>query len=78
MNVLLHILNAEPVLGEIDELPNPSDTFIKVNHPRRMDGKELHFLAENVVTVLWPMDKLNFIEVLSGEEEEQIIGFVRE
>jgi hypothetical protein len=49
-----------------------------VRNPRRLDGKDIHYLAENVVTVIWPIDKLNFIEVLASEEEEEIISFVRE
>jgi hypothetical protein len=42
------------------------------------DGKDVPYLAENVITVLWPIDKIHFIEILSGKEEEEIIGFVRE
>ena len=76
--LILHILNADPVVGEVDELPNPSDTMIVLNNPRLRDGKDVPYLAENVVTVLWPVDKLNFIEVTAGKEEEEIIGFVRE
>jgi len=33
---------------------------------------------DKVVTVIWPINTLNFIEVLPSEEDEQIIGFVRE
>jgi hypothetical protein len=33
---------------------------------------------DKVVTVLWPLEKINFIEILPGEEDEEIIGFVRE
>jgi hypothetical protein len=76
--VVLHVLNEEPILCEIDELPNPGDQLVKVRNPRKLDGKDLHYLAENVVTVIWPLNKLNFIEVLASEEEEEIIGFVRE
>lgn len=76
--VILHILNADPVVGEIDELPNPSDTLIVLNNPHMRDGKDVPYLAENALTVLWPVEKLNFIEVLEGKEEEEIIGFVRE
>ena len=76
--VLLHIKNSEPVLAEIDELPTNRDTLIKVNNPRMRDGKDLHYLAANVVTVYWPLDQISFIEILQGEEEERIIGFVRE
>lgn len=76
--LLIHVQNSDPVLGETDELPNPTDRMIMVKNPRRMDGKDLHYLAENVVTVYWPLERINFVEVLSEGEEEEIIGFVRE
>jgi hypothetical protein len=76
--LVIHVQNSDPVMGETDELPNPSDTMIVVKNPRRMDGKDLHYLAENVLTVYWPLERINFIEVLSEGEEEEIIGFVRE
>ena len=76
--LVIHVQNSDPVLGETDELPNPTDTMVVVKNPRRVDGKDLHYLAENVLTVYWPVDRINFIEVLSEGEEEEIIGFVRE
>jgi hypothetical protein len=76
--LVLHIQNTDPVLGEADELPSAGDTMVMIKNPRRVDGKDLHYLAENVITVYWPIDRINFIEVLSEGEEEQIIGFVRE
>ena len=76
--VLLHIHNSEPILAEIDELPTNQDTLIKVNNPRMRDGKDIHYLAANVVTVYWPIAQISFIEILQGEEEERVIGFVRE
>lgn len=76
--LVIHVQNSDPVLGETDELPSPSDTMIVVKNPRRMDGKDLHYLTENVITVYWPLERINFIEVLSEGEEEEIIGFVRE
>jgi hypothetical protein len=76
--IVLHIQNTDPVVGEVEEIPTPNDNMVVLRNPRRMDGKDLHFLNENVVTVIWPVERLNFIEVLSGEEQEDIIGFVRE
>jgi hypothetical protein len=72
------MMNAEPVMGEADELPSTSDTLIMIRNPRRPDGNNLHYLADNVVTVYWPIDRINFIEIISEEEVEAIIGFVRE
>lgn len=76
--LVLHIQNSDPVVGEADELPNTNDTLLKITNPRRLDGKDLHYLTENVVTVYWPIDRVNFVEVLPSEAEEEIIGFVRE
>jgi hypothetical protein len=76
--IVIHIQNQDPVLCEVDELPAPTDRLLTVRNPRRVDGKDLTYIAENVMTVLWPVDHINFIEVLGGEEEDQIIGFVRE
>ncbi len=77
-SVVLHLSGEEPILAEVEELPKPTDVVIAVNNPRRLDGKDLHYLAEDVITVIWPLAKLNFIEVLPSKEEEEIIGFVRE
>ena len=76
--LIIHIKNSEPVTGETEELPSPSDTLIGIDHPRRLDGKDLNYLSEEAVTVFWPIEQLNFVEVVSGEKEEAIIGFVRE
>jgi hypothetical protein len=76
--ILLHIQNDDPVLGEVDQLPNPGDSLIVVKNPRRKDGKDLYYLDNNVTTVMWPVTRMNYIEVMPTAEEEQIIGFVRE
>ncbi|HEY45735.1 MAG: hypothetical protein AMJ88_00780 [Anaerolineae bacterium SM23_ 63] len=78
ISVLLHISGEEAVVGEIEDLPGPNDTNIIINNPRRRDDKELSYLAETVVSVIWPMHRVNFIEVLPTREEEELIGFVRE
>lgn len=76
--IILHLQNEEPVIAEMDEIPSPSDRLVLVNNPRRLDGKDLHYLQQDVDTVLWPITRINFIEVISDEGAEQIIGFVRE
>ena len=75
--VLIHINNEDPVLGEVTELPGPNDLTILVKNPRRKDGKDLPFLESNVTTVIWPMSRIMYIEVLPTGEEEEMIGFVR-
>ena len=78
VNVILHISGEEPIIGEIEDLPTPSDNLLIVNNPRKRDGKDLTYLATDVTTVIWPWDKINFLEIMPSEAEEEIIGFVRE
>lgn len=77
-SLILHLQNEDAVLGEVEELPKPTDNLVVVTNPRRLDGKDLFYLRENVVTVIWPMHRVTFIEVNPSKEEEEIIGFVRE
>jgi hypothetical protein len=76
--VLIHIANEDPVVGEIDEMPTPSDTNLRVQNPRKRDGKDLHYLQNDVTTVIWPWSRISFVEVLPSGGEDEIIGFVRE
>lgn len=77
-SVILHIAGEPSIAGEIDELPKPTDTLLIVSNPRLRDGKDLHYLEHNVVKVIWPIDKVSLIEILESEQEENLIGFVRE
>jgi hypothetical protein len=76
--VILHVAGETAVAGEVDELPKPTDTIIVISNPRQRDGKDIHYLEHNVTKVIWPLAKVNLIEVLESSEEEKIIGFVRE
>jgi len=76
--VLLHIANEDPVLGELEKMPGPTDTIIVVQNPRLKDGKDLRNLAANVTTVIWPMSRMTFIEIMPTDQEEEVVGFVRE
>jgi gamma-glutamyl phosphate reductase len=76
--LVIHLTNEDPVVGEVDEMPKPTDAIITVNNPRRRDGKDLQYLDSNVVQVIFPLGRVSFIEVLPSEAEEKIIGFVRE
>ncbi len=76
--VIIHITNEDPIVGEIDELPTANDNILTVHNPRKRDGKDVQYLSSDVITVIWPINQVSFIEVLPSEGEERIIGFVRE
>lgn len=66
--VIIHVAGEESVVGELVDLPGPADTSVLVNRCRRRDGKPVHYLAPGVTTVIWPMDRLTFIEVVPARE----------
>jgi hypothetical protein len=78
IQVILHISNEEPIIGDVEELPLPGDTVLIIHNPRKRDGKDIPYLSADVMMVMWPWDKVNFLEVMPAEAEEEIIGFVRE
>ena len=76
--VIVHIKNSEPMLAEIDEMPELSDVLIKLSNPRQRDGKDLMFLERNVVNVYWPWTEISFLEILPGDTAEEVVSFIRE
>ena len=76
--VMVHILNEDAILAEVDQLPGSTDTLITIKNPRRRDGKDVLFIDVNVVTVIFPLTRINFIEVIPSGEGEEIIGHFRE
>jgi len=77
-SILVHILNEDPILGEVEALPGPTDNTITIRNPRRRDGKDIIYLDANVTNVIFPIHRISFIEVMPAGEEEEIITFVRE
>lgn len=76
--VIVHVMNEDPVVCEVDALPGPEAMHIMIHNPRRRDGMDIHYLDEGVSTVIYPLRRINFIQVLPSAEEEDVIGFVRE
>lgn len=78
ITLLLHIVNEDPIQCEVDRLPEPTDLIVIARNPRRRDGKDLNNILPDVNTVIWPMSRINFIEVMPTAEEEKVVSFVRE
>ncbi|PKO05585.1 MAG: hypothetical protein CVU41_10965 [Chloroflexi bacterium HGW-Chloroflexi-3] len=78
ITVIVHINNEDPIMGEVEQLPQPSDQIIMLKNPRKKDGKDVHYLEPNVNLVIWPFHRITFIELIQDVEEDEIISFVRE
>lgn len=76
--IQVHIAGDDPVVMEVDELPDPMSTCVIGTNPQRRDGKEVAYILREVNQVILPWWRINFIQVLPSETEEEVPTFVRE
>lgn len=74
----VHIANDDPIVLDVDELPDPADACIIGMNPQRRDGKDVDYFLREVNQVIIPIWRVNFIQVLPSEAEEEVLTFVRE
>jgi hypothetical protein len=77
--VIIHLANEDPIVAEIEELPDPTATCISCTEPRRRDGKPVHYISPEAGIVLFPWSRITFIEVMSGPADRgEVLEFYRE
>ena len=76
--LLLHRVGEPTVMAETEQLPAPNDNTITVTGLRQRDGKDLSNIDSGTTHIIYPWTRINFIEVLGAEEEEEIVGFARD
>lgn len=74
----VHISGDDPVVLEVDELPRTTDNWIIGVNPMRRDGKDVDYLIREVNQVMYPAWRINFIQILPSEQEEEVPSFIRE
>ena len=76
--IQVHIAGDDPVVLDVDELPKTSDTCIIGTNPQRRDQKEVAYILREVNQVIFPMWRVNFIQVLPSEGGDEFETFVKE
>lgn len=80
--LIVHVHNEDPFVADIEQLPAPGDQFLKLENPRKRDGKALPMLAHGVATLLYPWTRITFVEVLGGgtsaRPKDAVMSFFRE
>jgi hypothetical protein len=74
-NVVVHMLQEEPIEGEIEQLPAPNANFIAIHNPRKRNGKDptIEWIHPSNNTLLIPFNHIMGIEIGPRREGEEIV-----
>jgi hypothetical protein len=64
VQAIIHILGEDAVLAELDQLPDPTHTYLVCRNLRKKDGKPLPYLADGATAVLYSWSRVTFIELM--------------
>jgi len=76
--VIIHLLNEDAVVAEIEHVPEPTDQVLVVSNVRRRDSRDVSYIQPETDMVVYPWARIHCVEILPGEEEEKIVSFIRE
>ena len=76
--VLIHVLNEEAIVGEVDRIPEPTDQVLIVSNVRLRDGRDVSYIDPETSKVVFPWTRIHCVEILPSEGEEEVISFIRE
>ncbi|MGC9397504.1 MAG: hypothetical protein ACP5HM_00025 [Anaerolineae bacterium] len=76
--ILIHVMNEDAVIGEMEEIPDPADQFLLVKSPRLRDGRDVPYFLPETNQAIYPWHRIHSVEILPQEGEERIVTFIRE
>ncbi len=76
--ILIHVMNEDAIVGEIDELPDQNAPFLRISSPRLRDGRDVSYFLPDTNIVLLPWARIHSIEIMPTEGEEKLVTFIRE
>jgi hypothetical protein len=62
-NAVLHIINEQPLLCDLFEIPNPADVALRCTNLRMLDGKRPIFIDDSASVFVFAYLHIRFVEV---------------
>ncbi|MGC9332806.1 MAG: hypothetical protein ACP5JJ_01565 [Anaerolineae bacterium] len=78
LEVIVHLHNEDPILAEIETMPDPTHQSLVLTNPRRLDGRRIHYVTEGATAFIFPWTRITFVEVMDAGSEEEVVEFFRE
>lgn len=63
-NAVLHIMNEQPMLADLFEMPTPGDVVLRCTNLRTMNGKRPVFVDDSMSVFFFPYLHLRFVELM--------------
>jgi hypothetical protein len=78
IRVIVHVIDEEPFVADVEELPAPSATCVYFKNPSTRDQKQVRWTMGAVQSVMFSMSRINFIEVPIINPGVDVQGFVKD
>lgn len=79
ITVVVHVMNADALVAEIDEIPDPRSSFLVCTNPRSRDGKAITYIEREATRIIFPWHRISFVETMPSEEDQvEIETFFRD
>ena len=70
-NAVIHIINEQPLLADLFELPTAADVSLVCTNLRTMNGTRPVFADNSESTFIFPFDHIRFLEIPPGADSSR-------
>lgn len=79
VQVIVHVINEEAFVAEMEEIPPQDASYIVIANPRSRENKTLQWAISGAIRYIFPLSRISFIEVMMSEaDREGIEPFYRD
>jgi hypothetical protein len=71
IQVIVHIVNEEAFVAEMEEMPSQGATYIVIANPRTRENKHVQWALNGAVRFIFPIARISFIEVMMSEQDRE-------
>lgn len=71
VQVIVHVVNEEAFIAEMEEMPVQGASYIVIANPRSRENRTLQWAASGAVRYLFPLARISFIEIMMSESDRE-------
>jgi len=79
ITVIIHLAGADTMMADMDEMPDPTASYIICTNARTRDGKPIIYIDPEAELIFFPWARITFMESLpSGDAQDDFESFFRD